>query len=438
MATPFGQGSSWRWASVRARKLLAAAAAGLLAAAAPPPGPPPGESVERVFILMRHGVRTPTKNPPMPAGVTPDAWPTWPVPPGHLTPSGGKNVALIGAYDRAALVRWGVLPGHGCPASGQMDLRSDSDQRTIASADLWAAAALPGCRVDNRHRPEGSDDDPLFATAGASSRAWDAAKANAAFAAALGSGGVAALEARMQPALTTIDRIFCGNAQGACGVKREPSRIEPATQSKRPKIAGALDRGSSAAQILLLEYADGKPMAEVGWGRASASDVSAVSVLHASEYGAAIRAPYLAAHHSLPIARLMLAAFDPATRGPRLTVVMGHDTNLAALGGLLGLHWQAGGLAADDPAPGGAIVLTLVRLATGERMVRALYRSQSLEEMRAIASPGAIGGGASPMPVAACGASARREGCPLAAFQAAVRSAFTNAGIAKDEVRRAR
>jgi 4-phytase/acid phosphatase len=369
----------------------------------------------------------------MPAGVTHDPWPTWPVPPGHLTLNGAKNVALLGAWDREALVRWGVLPANGCPAEATVDLRSDSDQRTIASADVWAAAALPDCRVTNRHRPEGSDDDPLFATAGASSPAWDPAKANAALASALGSGGVPALETQLRPALSAIDRIFCGGAQSACGVTREPSRIEPATSSKRPKLAGALDRGSTAAQILLLEYADGKPMTEVGWGRASAADVTVVSALHAAEYSAAVRAPYLAAHNSLPIARLMLAALDPDTREPRLTFVSGHDTNVAALGGLLGLHWRAGGIAADDPAPGGAIMLKLVRLASGERVVRALYRSQSLDEMRAVAAPGSAGGGGAPIQIAACGARVRPEGCPLEAFQAAVRTAWRNAGIGERE-----
>ncbi|OQW41113.1 MAG: hypothetical protein A4S12_09200 [Proteobacteria bacterium SG_bin5] len=64
-------------------------------------------------------------------------------------------------------------------------------------------------------------------------------------------------------------------------------------------------------------------------------------------------------------------------------MISGHDTNVANLGGLLDLHWHVQGFAPDDPSPGGAIVLERLRDARGGRYVRAYYRSQTLEGVRA-------------------------------------------------------
>ena len=59
----------------------------------------PELKLERVVIVSRHGVRAPTKATQLMQDVTPDAWPTWPVKLGWLTPRGGetscvKNMAI--------------------------------------------------------------------------------------------------------------------------------------------------------------------------------------------------------------------------------------------------------------------------------------------------------------------------------------------------------
>ncbi|MDA1382209.1 hypothetical protein PCI56_27735 [Plesiomonas shigelloides subsp. oncorhynchi] len=40
----------------------------------------PAMTLEKVVILSRHGVRAPTKMPPLLYQVTPEQWPAWPVP----------------------------------------------------------------------------------------------------------------------------------------------------------------------------------------------------------------------------------------------------------------------------------------------------------------------------------------------------------------------
>jgi 4-phytase/acid phosphatase len=381
------------------------------------PGPKRAQSgtIERIVLLMRHGVRPPTKAQPMPVGIAVDAWPAWPVKPGYLTPHGAQAVKLLGGFDRT-VVAAGLFSGRGCPAAGAVSVYSDSDQRTIATGDAWLAGFAPGCGIANDHHAQ-DDPDPIFSPIDTGAVPFDSARANAAVAANLGAGGLAAIEAKQRGVLTTLDRILCGPKPVAgCGVSDSPSRLVPADAGARPKFKGALDLGSTAGQILLLEYAEGKPMADIGWGRASKADIAAASALHAVEYHVVARPDYVAASNSALIAKRMVTALtDP--NAAKLTLLVGHDTNVASLAGLLDLHWHAPGFAPDDPPPGGAIGFELVRDDAGRHFVRAVFRSQSLDGIRALSPVGIRA--LAVLVIPGC-----REtpglGCPVSAFGALV------------------
>lgn len=68
------------------------------AGAAPIVTAPTGYTLERVVILSRHGVRSPTKQTQLMNDVTPDKWPQWPVKAGYLTPRGAELVTLMGGF----------------------------------------------------------------------------------------------------------------------------------------------------------------------------------------------------------------------------------------------------------------------------------------------------------------------------------------------------
>jgi len=400
------------------RKLILATAALALAAGAGAQSKQ-AVKVERIVLLMRHGVRPPTKAQPMPVGMAADAWPAWPVKPGYLTPHGTQAVMLLGGFDRSVVAAQ-LFGGLACPSARSVAVISDSDQRTIATGDAWIAGFAPGCGITNGHHAQ-DDPDPLFSPVDTSAVPFDAARANEAVAADLGPGGLAAVEAKQRGVLAMLDHILCGPSPVAgCGVSDKPSRLVPADSGTRPKFKGALDLGSTAGQILLLEYGEGKPMAEVGWGRASKADIAAASALHAVEYRILVRPAYVAARNSALIAKRMVSALtDPGSA--RLTLLVGHDTNVAALAGLLDLHWHAPGFAADDPPPGGAIGFELVRDGAskngGKSFVRAVFRSQSLDGIRALA-PVPVSA-LTILPIPGCHEVPGR-GCPLAAFTALV------------------
>ncbi len=375
--------------------------------------PSAGLKLDRVVLLMRHGIRPPTKAQPMPKGVAADAWPSWPVAPGWLTPHGAAAVTAVAEADRAGFVAAGLIAASACPT--RVALLADSDQRTIATAQSYAKGLAPDCAIAIEHRPQ-DEADPLFNQIADGHAPLDAARAAAAVDAAVGPGGIASVERSVSPLLARLDRILCGPAKTQCGVAREPSTLTPATAATRPKLGGALDRASTAAQILLLEYAEGKPAADVGWGRATAADVTDLGAFHALEFRLLARPPYIAARNMAGLSpRIVGWLSDDGPAAPTIAMIAAHDTQVANLAGLLDLHWRVPGIAADDPVPGGAIVLERLSDARGQHYVRAVYRAQSLAELRA-------GTARAPyravLPIAGCAARGVVGLCTLAAFSA--------------------
>lgn len=398
-------------------RLVGASAFGLLLAGmacAKEPAVPQGLKLDRVVLLMRHGVRPPTKSPPMPEGTANQPWPSWPVAPGYLTPHGRVGVERLGGYDRSAWTAAGLLPRSGC---ADIRIVADSDERTIRTAEAYAGALAPGCNVAIDHKPQ-DVADPIFSPIDERAVAFDAATAReAVLAGAGGEAGLAALDKRLAPELARLDAILCAPASPTCGVRQKPTGLAAAKPDKRPKLNGAIDRASTAAQILLLEYAEGKPLAEVGWGRATPADIERLGVFHAEEFRLLARPRYVARANMAGIAPLIVQGLT-ADKGPVVTMISGHDTNIASLGGLLDLHWKVPGLATDDPAPGGAIVLERLVDGRGQAYVRALYRSQTVEQIRNLADPAVEVPYVAVLPIAGCTARGVVGLCTMQAFKA--------------------
>jgi 4-phytase / acid phosphatase len=150
---------------------------------AAPEAPAADLKLDRVVLLMRHGIRPPTKAQPMPQGVAADAWPSWPVAPGWLTPHGAAAVTAVAEADRTGFVAAGLLPAGACPT--HVALLADSDQRTIATAQSYAQGLAPGCALAVEHRPQ-DEADPLFNQIADGHAPLDPARAAAAVDAAVG------------------------------------------------------------------------------------------------------------------------------------------------------------------------------------------------------------------------------------------------------------
>ncbi|WP_277980211.1 histidine-type phosphatase [Sphingomonas phyllosphaerae] len=361
-------------------------------------------TVERVVMLMRHGVRPSTKFPATPPGTTRQPWPVWTTAAGDLTPHGAEGIRRLAAYDRNLLVAQGLLPASGCAAPGSISAWSSGSPRAIKTGLAFVDTLQPGCKVVLDHAASQDDEDQFHPSR--AEAAIDGDRALAAAQALLPSGGVPGVVSARQADFVTLQRIV--------GVPVETASTLKAQIGDKPDLKGGLSFGSTAAQTILLQYLEGMKMAQVGWGRASPDDIRAILRFHPVKFQYETRPAYVAQRLAAPIVTRIVDAL--AGKGGRLTLLFGHDTNIAALGGFYDMHWTMADYPRDDIAPGGAIGFELVRDAAGRRYVRAFQQAQTMKQLRELAT---LDRAAPPSRdyIAVPGCGSARYGCDLATFE---------------------
>jgi 4-phytase/acid phosphatase len=336
-----------------------------------------------------------------------------------LTERGAKGIALLGKADRAYLVASGLVPAAGCPAQGTISVHASNKARAIQTAEVWAANAVPGCDVTVDHPAEAAPD-LLFHGLEEAPASFDGHRASAEALALAPAGGLAAEDRRLAPEFDRLEAVL-GCARPACQLEAVPTRLLEQPHD-RPDVDGAIDVASTASQSLLLEYLEGMPMKDVGWGKATRADIERLLIFHPIKFKYGNRPAYVAKAAAGPIARKILDAFSKAD-GASVTVLAGHDTNLADLGGLLDLHWRAASYPADDIPPGGAIGFELLADSGGGQFVRAFFRSQTMDQLRELQSLDASNAPfRAYIDIPGCGAANDQTGCTLTAFKSLLTS----------------
>ena len=391
----------------------------MILAAGPAVATEPALKVERVVMLMRHGIRPPTKLQPIPPKYSATPWPRWSTGPGLLTPHGAKGVAILAEADRASFAGHGLLPASGCPAPGQVTIAASKVPRAIETAKAWAAAFAPGCGIAVAH-PAGGAPDSLFHPLEGGPAWFDGHRAWEGAIAAAPTGGLRRQARELSPLLRELETVL-GCAAPACDLE-EPESTLVEQPHDRPKLHGPLGIASTASETLLLEYLENKPLSEVGWGRVDRAAIERLLTFNAVEFQYVDRPRAIAQGAAGPLARAILGALE-ADDGPRVTLLAGHDTNIADLGGLLGIHWRTASYPADTVPPGGALVFELLSDNTGMRFVRALFRAQTMDQLRNLDPIGADGAPRAFVTIPGCGNDAE-GGCELARFGELVRASL--------------
>jgi 4-phytase / acid phosphatase len=373
--------------------LLAGAAAAAPAPLAPPPlSPVPGATplvpagwrVERVVMLYRHGLRTPLTEEIGARDYARGPWPEWATPPSLLTPHAREGMRQLGLYDRALFAAQGLLAAEGCPTAAEATLWTNTETRTIESGQELSEGLAPGCQLPAEHLKPGQRD-PLF-DAGAAVPQFDAAKAVQVIQAE--TGGPGAIIAPYAANIRTLETILGCREPAAgkapCDIAAEPSTLTVGENGRGLRLRGPIDITSGTGEVFLLEYEEGMPMDQVGWGRATPERLAEVSRLHALLFDIFDRSSVMA-HRTAAAMAPKLAALMAAPSGPRVSLLVGHDNNIAALTAILGAHFQIPGYGLDDPPLGGALGFeVLVPPHSTERFVRVFYQAQTPDQLRAL------------------------------------------------------
>lgn len=370
--------------------LAALTAFAMAACASAPPGPSAapevGLKLELVVMLMRHGVRPPTRPVVAPPGAADSAWPAWPVDYGLLTPHGYDAVRLLGQWDRTHWARRGLLPADGCPGAADVVLAASHKSRTQETARALVEGMAPGCAIPVAF-PATPETDVEFHPIEAHVMPIDADEAVRAVEALAPPGGMAAEVQRQAELLDLVQRALGCCAPVYCAEKGLPAGcslrdVRPGVvrnENDRPDVGEPFGMVSTVAQTFLLQYLEGMPMSDVAWGRLSRDEIEQLLVLNTLKFRYEGHAPYVGARAASPLAARMLTAMEGEAK---LTVLFGHDTNISDLGGLLDLHWKVPSYPTDNPPPGGALGFEVSSDAGGARFVRAFYRAQTMDQVR--------------------------------------------------------
>jgi 4-phytase/acid phosphatase len=358
----------------------------------------PGQ-LKFVIIVSRHGVRSPTGTVEQLNTYSSQPWPQWDVPPGHLTARGAALMSLFGGYYRSYLSQQGLFNASGCADAAHVSFYSDSDQRTVETGKSLAAGMFPGCapkEKSEQHALREGEADPLFHSLAAGLGQPEHNRAVASIAGRIGNDPDGLTEA-YRPELLRLQQILaaCPDAT-ACPQPEKmllsiPATLDGGKGDHLAELKGPLNTASTITENFLLEYANGLPMEQVGWGRVDLQTLKQLMNLHTAASDLTRRTRYLATVQASNALEHIRDTFEQAVTGKpvagalgkptdRAVVLTGHDTNLANIAGALNLDWLVDGRR-DDTPPGGAIVFELRQRGTAWE-VNTYYVAQTLEQMR--------------------------------------------------------
>jgi 4-phytase/acid phosphatase len=376
--------------------------------------PATGERVVMQIVLIRHGIRAPTAAPEALAVYSADAWPAWPVAPGQLTAHGAQLMRSLGAWHRHDLSQAGIALG-ACDDT-QLKLIADSTPRNRDSAAAMLGGLLPDCPA-RYHAFAPDHADPLFR----GSRDGDDDVVDT------------TPPTLPMPALTALQQALLGCHDRAC---LADARAHGKKVLLGEDPAKALKHAGTLSENLMLEYVEGLPLAQVGWGRLDAAGIGRIITLHDASFAFSKKSPASArgrdgnmlAHIAATLsAAAGLPAKLPALAPPgtRALVLIGHDTDLASQAALLDVDWHQP-QQPDDYPPGGALIYQLIE-SRGHYAVRVRIALPTLAGLRA-----ADAGSAGAMHVATLRLPGCDQGgmCPLANFRAVVAKGVGDAIVA--------
>ena len=294
--------------------------------------PPEGYQLQQVLVMSRHNLRAPlATNGSVLEQSTPNAWPEWDVPGGQLTTKGGVLEVYMGHYMREWLAQQGMVTSGECPAPDTVYAYANSLQRTVATAQFFINGAFPGCDVVVHHQEKMGTMDPTFNPVITDDSA------------AFSEQAVAAMEKELSKLQLTdsyqlLEKIVNYKDSPACKEKQQCSLVDgkntfSAKYQQEPGVSGPLKVGNSLVDAFTLQYYEGFPMDQVAWGEIKSDQQwKVLSKLKNGYQDSLFTSPEVARNVAKPLVSYIdKALVTDRTSAPKITVLVGHDSNIASL-----------------------------------------------------------------------------------------------------------
>ncbi|GBR35407.1 phosphoanhydride phosphohydrolase [Komagataeibacter oboediens DSM 11826] len=362
---------------------------GTRAATPLPPAPTAGPVTERVVLVARHGIRSPTHPIAELDAHTHRHWQTWPVAPGALTDHGRRDLALMGAALGRYYRQAGVLPTQGCRAGAVAVWSDATDQRTLQTGDIMGHALTPGCPVVTDSLPAGSHD-PVFNDL----HAYDTPALQQTIMTDLSTALTHDRDGRpadVRLAQATAQAVVQPNGC-AMGTPCFTGPDRATWHKNAPRLSGGLSQSADVAEDMLLEYAQGMPDDAIGWGQPDIRHMID-TLMPAHDHASRLmrRLPALAFPRGHVLAAMIMelvagnAVHEPdgdmIAAGTPVVLFAGHDSTLDMLAAIFGLDWSF----ADMPDPTGpdtTLGFETWHMPDGQQRVRAVIFHQGLDALR--------------------------------------------------------
>ncbi|EIH2217204.1 bifunctional glucose-1-phosphatase/inositol phosphatase [Escherichia coli] len=316
------------------KTLIAATVAGivLLASNAQAQTVPEGYQLQQVLMMSRHNLRAPlANNGSVLEQSTPNKWPEWDVPGGQLTTKGGVLEVYMGHYMREWLAQQGMVKSGECLPPDTVYAYANSLQRTVATAQFFITGAFPGCDIPVHHQEKMGTMDPTFNPVITDDSA------------AFSEQAVAAMEKELSKLQLTdsyqlLEKIVNYKDSPACKEKQQCSLVDgkntfSAKYQQEPGVSGPLKVGNSLVDAFTLQYYEGFPMDQVAWGEIKSDQQwKVLSKLKNGYQDSLFTSPEVARNVAKPLVSYIdKALVTDRTSAPKITVLVGHDSNIASL-----------------------------------------------------------------------------------------------------------
>lgn len=328
--------------------------------------------LRQVIIFGRHSVRASLAPNSYLDSYSVRPYPVFSVAPGMLTANGAKLETILGGYYRLWLTREGLLTGNDAADAPWVYFRANAMERTRTTAQALAAGMLPAAAINVNSYADGASD-PLFDAVGAGVARLDQAKAIAAVTGRLG-GNSNSLAAAYGAELALTRSLLFGYPAGQTPAPVTPAGITDVTTLPIEITAGtagtAVHLGGLEAVLLstdpfIMQYAEGMPLSDVGWGQLGSGGVSQILRLYNLILDLGYRTPYVASVQSSNVASHIVRSMLQASTGNNIAGALGSpatkvitliasDVNITGLAGLFHLDWLVPGYQPDYCGPGGA------------------------------------------------------------------------------------
>jgi 4-phytase/acid phosphatase len=357
----------------------------------------PDDELRSVIVLVRHGVRAPIESEIRASSYNAQPWPAWPVAEGVLTPHGTKALNLLGEWYRMRYAS--LLEGTPCDKRG-IYAEANTTQRTIASAHAMLDGVAPNCTIQVHQAPTGQRNRLFSGPAGPTvdkQRLTDATNGR------MANNPDWYVHAFAVPMATMYHVMHdCIANDKDCDPGKPDFRTVRVTNGKvTPRNAreeNPVTLGADFAQHFLLEYTEGMPMEQVGWGRITRADLDQLMEMNTRYHDFMLRSPYSTQVVASNLAARLEATIEARVDGrpvpgalgeptDRFVLLDAHDGNLSWLGGLLRLDWLLQDQTFNATPPGSGLVFEVHRSrSTGKSSVQVLFISQTLDQMRYLQS----------------------------------------------------